>query len=129
MLSPGWWLRFYTAFDVLQVPPSPPAWQLQQCRTVDRLTLDCSCLVTWVAVFAQVLDNSPYKWLHEMLECFNHGDLHVYDALCSKHAAVLNAQPALVENERKLREKVCNFAADYAICHWDACRRFVASHC
>lgn len=41
-----------------------------------------------------------------MLECFNHGDLHVYDALCNKHAAVLNAQPALVENERRLREKV-----------------------
>jgi hypothetical protein len=56
--------------------------------------------------FAQVLDSSPYKWLHEMLECFNHGDLHQYDALCSKHAAVLNAQPALVENERRLREKV-----------------------
>jgi 26S proteasome regulatory subunit N9 len=54
----------------------------------------------------KVLDNSPYKWLHEMLECFNHGDLHVYDALCSKHASVLNAQPALVENERRLREKV-----------------------
>jgi len=53
-----------------------------------------------------VLDSSPYKWLHEMLECFNHGDLHQYDALCSKHAAVLNAQPALVENERRLREKV-----------------------
>lgn len=41
-----------------------------------------------------------------MLECFNHGDLHLYDALCSKHAEVLNAQPALVENERRLREKV-----------------------
>lgn len=55
---------------------------------------------------AQVLDSSPYKWLHELLECFNHGDLHQYDALCAKHAAVLNAQPALVENERRLREKV-----------------------
>jgi 26S proteasome regulatory subunit N9 len=55
----------------------------------------------------QVLDSSPYKWLHELLECFNHGDLHQYDALCAKHAAVLNAQPALVENERRLREKVC----------------------
>ncbi|WIA38408.1 hypothetical protein OEZ86_001734 [Tetradesmus obliquus] len=54
----------------------------------------------------KVLDSSPYKWLHELLECFNHGDLHQYDALCAKHAAVLNAQPALVENERRLREKV-----------------------
>jgi hypothetical protein len=54
----------------------------------------------------QVLDGSPYKWLHEMLEVFNRGDLHAYDALCSKYAAVLNAQPALVEHERRLREKV-----------------------
>lgn len=53
-----------------------------------------------------MLDNSPYKWLHEMLEVFNHGDLHAYDALCTKYASVLNAQPALVEHERRLREKV-----------------------
>lgn len=53
-----------------------------------------------------VLDESPYGWLHEMLECFNHGDMHRYDELCTKYASVLNAQPALVENERKLREKI-----------------------
>eukprot|EP00884_Botryococcus_braunii_P006375 jgi/Botrbrau1/15739/Bobra.4_1s0107.1 len=41
-----------------------------------------------------------------MLECFNHGDMHRYDELCSKYAVVLNGQPALVENERKLREKI-----------------------
>ena len=41
-----------------------------------------------------------------MLRAFNHGDLHAYDALCSKHAAALNAQPALVAHERKLREKI-----------------------
>jgi hypothetical protein len=34
------------------------------------------------------------------------GDLPAYDALCAKYAKVLNGQPALVENERKLREKV-----------------------
>lgn len=54
----------------------------------------------------QVLDSSPYKWLHEMLEVFNSGDLHAYDALCTKYASVLNGQPALVEHERRLREKV-----------------------
>jgi hypothetical protein len=53
-----------------------------------------------------VLDSSPYKWLHEMLEVFNSGDLHAYDALCTKYASVLNGQPALVEHERRLREKV-----------------------
>jgi 26S proteasome regulatory subunit N9 len=41
-----------------------------------------------------------------MLDVFNTGDLHGYDALCAKYASVLNAQPALVEHERRLREKV-----------------------
>lgn len=54
----------------------------------------------------KALSESPYAWLREMLEAFNHGDLHAYDALCSKHAAALNAQPALVAHERKLREKI-----------------------
>jgi hypothetical protein len=39
------------------------------------------------------------------------GDLHAYDALCAKYASVLNGQPALVEHERRLREKVRGFAA------------------
>ncbi len=54
----------------------------------------------------KALSGSPYAWLREMLEAFNHGDLHAYDALCSEHAAALNAQPALVAHERKLREKI-----------------------
>ena len=54
----------------------------------------------------KVLEGSPYAWLGEMLNAFNHGDLHAYDALCSNYASELNAQPALVANERKLREKI-----------------------
>ena len=54
----------------------------------------------------KVLESSPYAWLGEMLNAFNHGDLHAYDALCSNYASELNAQPALVANERKLREKI-----------------------
>lgn len=53
-----------------------------------------------------VLQGSPYEWLREMLECFNAGDIHAYDALCVRHAGVLNGQPALVEHERRLREKI-----------------------
>lgn len=53
-----------------------------------------------------VLDGSSYAWLRELLECFNDGDLATYNELCVKHAAVLNAQPGLVANERRLREKV-----------------------
>ncbi len=53
-----------------------------------------------------MLDGSPYEWLAEMLAAFNHGDLHAYDAICTRHAAALNAQPALVTHERALREKI-----------------------
>ena len=53
-----------------------------------------------------MLDGTPFAWLREMLEAFNAGDLHAYDALCEKHADALNGQPALVEHERALREKI-----------------------
>ena len=36
----------------------------------------------------------------------NPGDIHRYDELCTRHAALLNGQPALVEHERRLREKI-----------------------
>jgi 26S proteasome regulatory subunit N9 len=52
------------------------------------------------------LHGSGYEWLSELLRAFNAGDLSAYDALCVKHAAVLNAQPALVAAERALREKI-----------------------
>lgn len=54
----------------------------------------------------KVLDGTPYEWLHEMLECFNNGDMHKYDQLCSQYAEILNSLPAMVENERRLREKI-----------------------
>ena len=54
----------------------------------------------------KVLDGTPYEWLHEMLECFNNGDMHKYDQLCNQYADVLNSLPAMVENERNLREKI-----------------------
>jgi len=52
------------------------------------------------------LQGSGYEWLAELLAVFNAGDLSAYDAFCSKNAAVLNAQPALVAAERLLREKI-----------------------
>ncbi|KAG2487135.1 hypothetical protein HYH03_014248 [Edaphochlamys debaryana] len=52
------------------------------------------------------LDGTPSQWLHEMLRCFNDGNMHLYDELCSKYATQLNAQPALVAHERRLREKI-----------------------
>lgn len=53
-----------------------------------------------------VLTGSGYEWLAELLRAFNAGDLAAYDELCKRHAALLNAQPALVAAERFLREKI-----------------------
>ncbi|KAJ8432930.1 hypothetical protein Cgig2_023060 [Carnegiea gigantea] len=45
-------------------------------------------------------------WLYYILEAFNAGDLVRYQELCQVHKDALNAQPALVANERKLLEKI-----------------------
>ncbi|KAJ4950149.1 hypothetical protein NE237_026981 [Protea cynaroides] len=46
------------------------------------------------------------EWLYYILQAFNSGDLVRYQELCHVHKAALSAQPALVENERKLLEKI-----------------------
>ena len=61
------------------------------------------------------LGGSDYAWLSQLLAIFNAGDLAAYDAFCSAHAAVLNAQPALVAAERSLREKITVVALTEAI--------------
>jgi 26S proteasome regulatory subunit N9 len=52
------------------------------------------------------LQGGQFAWLHELLEAFNSGNIHTYDELCAKYSSALNAQPALVANERRLREKI-----------------------
>ncbi|KAL8101835.1 26S proteasome non-ATPase regulatory subunit 13 homolog A-like [Apium graveolens] len=46
------------------------------------------------------------EWLYYILEAFNSGDLARYQELCRVHNAALSSQPALVENEKKLLEKI-----------------------
>lgn len=46
------------------------------------------------------------EWLYYILQAFNSGDLVRYQELCQVHNAALRAQPALVENEKKLLEKI-----------------------
>lgn len=46
------------------------------------------------------------EWLYFILQAFNAGDLAKYKELCSKYQAQLTAQPALIENEKKLWEKI-----------------------
>ncbi|XP_065879158.1 26S proteasome non-ATPase regulatory subunit 13 homolog B-like [Euphorbia lathyris] len=49
---------------------------------------------------------TPVEWLYYILQAFNLGDLIRYQELCRVHNASLRAQPALVENEQKLLEKI-----------------------
>lgn len=46
------------------------------------------------------------EWLYHILEAFNAGDLIRYQSLCNVHQGALNSQPALVQNEKKLLEKI-----------------------
>ncbi|KAF8379013.1 hypothetical protein HHK36_028440 [Tetracentron sinense] len=46
------------------------------------------------------------EWLYYILQAFNSGDLVRYQELCRVHKDALSAQPALVENEKKLLEKI-----------------------
>ncbi|KAJ6854193.1 26S proteasome non-ATPase regulatory subunit 13-like protein B [Iris pallida] len=46
------------------------------------------------------------EWLYYILQAFNTGNLVRYQELCHVHNAALSAQPALVENEKKLIEKI-----------------------
>ena len=57
-------------------------------------------------IMENLRSSASFAWLYDLLECFHQGDIEQYDTLCSVHANVLNGQPALVANERKLREKI-----------------------
>ncbi|PKA66227.1 hypothetical protein AXF42_Ash006924 [Apostasia shenzhenica] len=46
------------------------------------------------------------EWMYHILQAFNTGNLARYQGLCSVHNTALNAQPALVANEKKLLEKI-----------------------
>ncbi|KAL6651311.1 hypothetical protein ACP70R_010236 [Stipagrostis hirtigluma subsp. patula] len=52
------------------------------------------------------LVGTPGEWIYHMLQAFNSGNLALYQELCKAHNAALSAQPALVQGERKLLEKI-----------------------
>ncbi|KAH1066057.1 hypothetical protein J1N35_031044 [Gossypium stocksii] len=49
------------------------------------------------------------EWLYYIFQSFNSGNLVHYEELCRVHNAALSAQPALVENEKKLLEKLLEY--------------------
>ncbi|EFJ05758.1 hypothetical protein SELMODRAFT_187248 [Selaginella moellendorffii] len=52
------------------------------------------------------LQGSSVEWLYHILMAFNTGDLAKYQVLCERWADALSAQPSLVENKKKLWEKI-----------------------
>ncbi|XP_075086110.1 26S proteasome non-ATPase regulatory subunit 13 homolog B-like [Nicotiana tabacum] len=52
------------------------------------------------------LIGSKVKWLYYIIEAFNTSDLVPYQELCCIHQTALSAQPALVQNEKMLLEKI-----------------------
>ncbi|XP_028754683.1 26S proteasome non-ATPase regulatory subunit 13 homolog A [Neltuma alba] len=46
------------------------------------------------------------EWLYYILQAFNSGDLVRYQELCGVHNTALRAQPALVQNQKRLLEKI-----------------------
>ncbi|GER26784.1 26S proteasome regulatory subunit family protein [Striga asiatica] len=61
---------------------------------------------TSTAVLIKSLLGTKLEWLYYILEAFNTGDLGRYQELCRVHGAALSTQPALVQNEKKLVEKI-----------------------
>eukprot|EP00250_Pteridium_aquilinum_P001348 c11557_g1_i1 orf=163-1323(+) len=49
---------------------------------------------------------SSVDWLYHILQAFNSGDLAKYQELSRRYKVDLSAQPALVDNEKKLLEKI-----------------------
>lgn len=52
------------------------------------------------------LIGSKVEWVYHILQAFNAGNLVRYQELCQVHNAALSSQPALVQHERKLLEKI-----------------------
>ncbi|CAN1259729.1 Phosphomevalonate kinase, peroxisomal, partial [Linum perenne] len=52
------------------------------------------------------LSGTQVEWLYYILQAFNSGDLTRYQELWHVHESALKSQPALVENDKKLLEKI-----------------------
>lgn len=63
-------------------------------------------MTIWYLLQIKSLLGTQVEWLYYILQAFNAGDLVRYQELCRVHNAALRAQPALVENEQKLLEKI-----------------------
>ncbi|KAG8488001.1 hypothetical protein CXB51_018352 [Gossypium anomalum] len=63
-------------------------------------------MITISIVYRLCLLETKVEWLYYILQSFNSGNLVRYEELCRVHNAALSAQPALVENEKKLLEKI-----------------------
>lgn len=82
--------------------------------------------VVWQLVQIKSLLGTKVEWLYYILQAFNSGDLIRYQELCRVHNAALSAQPALVENEKKLLEKINILCLMEIIFRFASCWEIVA---
>jgi 26S proteasome regulatory subunit N9 len=80
-----------------------------------------------ILYFLQIksLLGTKVEWLYYILQAFNSGDLVRYQELCHVHNAALSAQPALVENEKKLLEKINILCLMEIIFRFSICLLFI----
>ena len=58
----------------------------------------------------QSLQGTAAQWLVEMLHAFNNGGIQAFEEVSKTHGAAIQAEPALVANSQRLREKIRIFA-------------------
>lgn len=109
-----------TAYDFFQnalqflayTPPGSLSLESQRQWAFD---IGIAALVgTGIYNFGEVLSHSiihslkatEHEWLFQLLEAFSRGDLELFDSVCNKASAKMNAQPALVAHEEFLKQKI-----------------------
>ncbi|OEL16228.1 26S proteasome non-ATPase regulatory subunit 13-like protein B [Dichanthelium oligosanthes] len=75
---------------------------------LNKINLDIVFYFSLFYIYPQInsLIGTKVEWVYHMLQAFNTGNLALYQELCRVHNAALSAQPALLQNERKLLEKI-----------------------
>ncbi|KAH1040567.1 hypothetical protein J1N35_042310 [Gossypium stocksii] len=90
---------------------SPSIWATFVARVFSVITISLSLflifehLSSYKNLEIKSLLGTKVEWLYYIFQSFNSGNLVHYEELCRVHNAALSAQPALVENEKKLLEK------------------------
>ncbi|KAG6408263.1 hypothetical protein SASPL_131267 [Salvia splendens] len=94
----------FVVLSVMEMPCSDLAFDLSLSALLGENIYNFGELLAHPII--KSLMGTKVEWLYYILEAFNSGDLVRYQELCRVHGAALSSQPALVQNEKKLLEKI-----------------------